>query len=327
MRRNPVELGSYSQEKLVGESMQLAGELAKMNLASLIRLVRNGELTGKVCLTQGVNTAFIFFETGQPIHVEADYGTGREALLELFLWQSGTFSYIECPVSEVPCSLSSDEPLERLLKEGLAYQEALRYLEQLRVSSRTVFQANDASSQDSLLAKMDGKTTLGDIVQSLGLSRPEYVLRLKQLVATGKALVVEVPATGEKIHLPDWVVSRLKQDNPDVSQSIVQLVIWADRIKCWLYQADVDLQRVINALDNPETLSANQSYEETSAEFFHPQESALDQEIASNLSSYESQSGASAQIADTDKPAAASAPSPAGEPGSRAKPSPPSYEF
>jgi hypothetical protein len=268
--------------------MQLAGELAKMNLASLIRLVRNGELTGKVCLNQGVNTAFIFFETGQPIHVETDYGTGREALLELFLWQSGTFSYIECPVGGMPCSLSADEPLEKLLKEGLAYQEALRYLEQLRVSSRTIFRANDASSDDPLLAKMDGKTTLGDIVQSLGLSRSEYVLGLKQLVATGKALVVEAPVNGQGIQLPDWVVSRLKQDNEDVSQSIVQLVIWADRIKCWLYQADVDLKRVIVALDNTETTNLVQNDEEISPDYFQPQESVLEQEIASNLSSFES---------------------------------------
>lgn len=230
--------------------MQLAGELAKMNLASLIRLVRNSELTGKVCLTHGVNSAFIFFRNGQPIHVEADYGTGREALLELFLWQSGTFSYNECPVDEVPISISGEEPLEKLLKEGLAYQEALRYLEHLRISSRTIFRATESLPDDLFLSKMDGKSSLGDIVQSLGLSRSDYILRLQHLVASGKALVVEqVPNTQNSIQLPDWVISRLKQDNADVSQSIVDLVIWADRIKCWLYQADVDLQRLIAALD------------------------------------------------------------------------------
>ena len=249
--------------------MQLAGELSKMNLASLIRLVRNGELTGKVCLTQGATTAFLYFSEGQPIHVEADYGTGKDALFELFLWQSGTFSYIECQVDEVPVSIPQDEPLEKLLKEGLSYQDALRYLEHLRVNSRTVFKSTDELSDDLILSKMDGLTPLGDIVQSLSLARSEYVLRLQQLVASGKALVVEItPQRKSDIQLPDWVISRLKQDNADVSKAIVDLVIWADRIKCWLYQADVDLQRIIDGLSTPagaETL-------EPSEESFVPQD-------------------------------------------------------
>lgn len=230
--------------------MQLAGELSKMNLASLIRLVRNGELTGKVCLTQGVTTAFLYFKNGQPVHVEADYGTGKEALLELFLWHSGTFSYIECPVDDFPVSIPQEEPLEKLLKEGLAYQEALRYLEHLRINSRTIFKSSEELSDDPLLCKMDGRTTLGDIVQSLSLSRSEYIYRLQQLVSAGKALVIELPQQqrSSDIQLPNWVISRLKQDNADVSKAIVDLVIWADRIKCWLYQSDVDLQRIIDAL-------------------------------------------------------------------------------
>ncbi len=230
--------------------MQLAGELAKMNLASLIRLVRNGELTGKVCLTQGVNTASIYFVNGQPVHLEADHGNGREALLELFCWRSGTFSYIECPVSENERSLSLDEPLERLLKEGLAFQEAQHYLEQLRISTRTVFKSTVKADNDEFLAAMNGRLPLGEIVASLGLLRSDYVIRLQQYIANGKVLVVEAPAVSSGLELPDWVVSRLKQDNPDISQSIVDLVIWADRIKCWLYQADVDLMRVIQCLEN-----------------------------------------------------------------------------
>lgn len=248
--------------------MQLAGELSKMNLASLIRLVRNGELTGKICLTQGATTAFLYFANGQPVHVEADYGTGKEALLELFLWQSGTFSYIECTVDEVPHSIPADEPLEKLLKEGLSYQGALRYLEHLRVNSRTVFKSTDEFSDDPLLSRMDGRTALGDIVQVLSLSRSEYIVRLQQLVSTGKALVVELPPQrASEIRLPDWVISRLKQDNADVSKAIVDLVIWADRIKCWLYQADVDLQRIIDSISVEAVTAVS---DEAEAESFVP---------------------------------------------------------
>lgn len=322
--------------------MQLAGELAKMNLASLLRLVRNSELSGKIALTQGVATAFIYFQTGRPFHVEAEYATGKDALMELFLWQSGVFSYIECDVSELPCSLDTDEPLEKVLKEGVAYQEAVRYLEQLRINARTVFRSNDSVSDDSFLLIMDGKTALSELVQVLGFSRSEYVVRLKQLVASGRAVVVEETASKERINLPDWVISRLKQDNADVSQAIVQMVIWADRIKCWMYQADVDMQRVITALENPPASDASQNMEELSAEYFHPQESMLEQEIASNLNSFENAAhSAAATMSTATMPTAPAAqvqgaqnasqpPNAAGssiEPAPRTNPTPPTYEF
>lgn len=254
--------------------MQLAGELSKMNLASLMRLVRNSELTGKVCLTQGVNSAFIFFENGEPFHVESDYGTGKEALMELFLWQSGTFSYIECSPDKAVSSLNADEPLERLLKEGISYQESLRYLEQLRISSRTVLKAVHADNTDAFLSGMDGNSSLAEIVERLGLSRFEYVLQLHKLLLTGKALVQEPLTVSDALKLPDWVISRLKQDNPDVTQAIVDLLIWSDRIKCWLYQADVDLERVIARLDGKaatdEAASGDFSGETLAADNFEP---------------------------------------------------------
>jgi hypothetical protein len=314
-------MGKDSPENLVEKQMQLAGELAKMNLASLVRLVRNGELTGKICLSHGVNTAFIYFDAGRPLHVETDFGTGREAFMELFTWQNGTFSYSECPVNQVPRSLPADEPLEKLMKQGLAYQEALRYLEELNITSRTVFQARSAGGDNQLLGRMNGKTPLADIVQTLGLSRSEYVLMLRQLLLSGEAQVVEAPR--ENIQLPDWVVSRLKQDNPDVSEAIVQLVIWADRIKCWLYQADVDLERVINVLDNPDILTAVRQAADTGDQSFHPQEPVETQERVNTSDSYQAAAGEGKTLTDHEK----QSPSKTARSEEPATPRPPTYEF
>jgi hypothetical protein len=52
----------------------------------------------------------------------------------------------------------------------------------------------------------------------------------------------------QTLNLPDWVIARLKQDNPDISAAIVDMVIWADRVKCWLYQTDSDLAAIIEDL-------------------------------------------------------------------------------
>ncbi len=244
--------------------MQLAGELSKMNLASLIRLVRNGELTGKICIAQGVNSAFIFFENGQPIHVESDRGIGRRALLELFAWQTGTFSYVECDVSEQAHSMASDEPLEKLLKEGLAFQDSLRYLEQLRVNARTIFRQSRSEKSDAFLSCFDGTNSLADVVRILSLSRSEYVPLLHKALVDGKLVVSETAQKAGEIKLPDWVILRLKQENLDVSQAIVDLVVWADRVKCWLYQADVDMHRIITKFDEGEEQNEPETREDNS---------------------------------------------------------------
>ncbi len=233
--------------------MQLAGELAKITLPSLIQMVRNGELTGKICLTRGVNTAFIFVDKGRIKHVESDVSEGRDALLELFLWNSGTFSYIDCSVESAPVTIAADEPAEKIFREGLAYAEGKKYLEQLRIGSSTVLRpaGKVSASPNPLLEALDGKRTLAEVSAAIELSRFEYIRCLQQLIADGLALVVEdFSDRDEDIVLPEWVISRLKQDNPDVSKAIVQMVIWVDRIKCWMYQADADLDRLVSSLED-----------------------------------------------------------------------------
>jgi hypothetical protein len=70
-----------------------------------------------------------------------------------------------------------------------------------------------------------------------------------EIISRGLANVVEFSSREDSIKLPAWVVSRLKQDNPDLSQAIVEMVIWVDRVKCWMYQADADLEKVIGEID------------------------------------------------------------------------------
>lgn len=236
--------------------MQLAGELSKISLPSLIQLSRNGELTGKLCLTHGVDTAFIFVEQGRIIHAETDGAQGVEALVDLFVWTTGTFSFIEEEVRQAPRSLA-DEPIEKIVREGVAYADHKKFLDQMRISSRTVLRAIASASHvanDPILSRLDGVTPLGQIVPTLNLSKRAYTASLRKILASGLAVVVEPPATGsDKIELPDWVVSRLKQDNPNLSEAIVEMVIWVDRIKCWMYQADADLERLVSQLKTTES--------------------------------------------------------------------------
>lgn len=235
--------------------MQLAGELSKISLPSLIQLVRNGGLTGEISLAQGTNSATIYVEQGKIIHVQSDAGSGREAFLELFLWLTGTFAFVEKEPTDIPRSFSADEPVDKLLREGVAYLEEKKYLDQLRINAQTVLKptaaaqnAADLPELSLLLKKLDGKKTLGQALSDANLTRRQYVNALYYLLSEGLVVVCEPALQGDQVELPGWVVSRLKQDNPNLSQAIVDMVIWVDRIKCWMYQADADLERIIDEL-------------------------------------------------------------------------------
>jgi hypothetical protein len=237
--------------------MQLAGELTKISLPSLIQLLRNGELTGKICLTYGANTAFLYVEDGRIVHAETDTEQGRAALLELFLWTAGSFSFVEADADTMPHTVPADEPIDKIVREGLSYLEKKKYLEQLRINGRTVLnKSSDRYFENAIYERLDGRTTLGELCAALGFRRWEYVHAVHEILSRGLAVVVEVPTNADAITLPPWVVSRLKQDNPDLTQAIVEMVIWVDRVKCWMYQADADLGRVIEQMDGKPLLTA-----------------------------------------------------------------------
>lgn len=260
--------------------MQLTGDLSKVSLPNLLQLVRNGELTGKISLLQGAKTATIYIDKGQVIHVELDMMQGREALLELFLWNAGSFSFLELDVSDVQRSLSpgqnQDHSLERLIREGVLYLEQKKYLDQLEISGQTVLLPTDAAFQpqtwasparaiiyslvEPILTRIDGRRTLAEALSDTSLTRRAFVGGVYNLLSHGLA-VVQLPdpfgdAEGERVDLPPWVVARLKQDNPDLSQSIVDMVIWVDRVKCWMYQVDADFTRILDEVALHEDVEA-----------------------------------------------------------------------
>ncbi|MBY0359514.1 MAG: DUF4388 domain-containing protein [Candidatus Obscuribacterales bacterium] len=232
--------------------MQLSGELSKVNLPNLVQLARNGELNGKICLTRGVHTAFIYVEKGRIFHVETDTAEGRQAFLELFLWEDGTFSYVECPLKHVPMTISPDESLDKIMREGMACVEAKEYLSALGISKNTILKPliYQDGADNQLLAVLDGKRNLAKAIDELGWVEHEWMPALHAVLKEQQIVIVEPVYESGPLKLPDWVISRLQQDNPDVSQAIIDLVIWSDRIKCWLYQADADLERVIGAIES-----------------------------------------------------------------------------
>lgn len=261
--------------------MQLSGELSKINLPNLLQLVKTGGLTGKVTVAQGARMAIIFIDHGNPVHVELEDISGVDALMELFLWAHGTFSFEEENEVDVTRSIQADDPafsLERLLKEGIDYARKKRYLDELGITPRSVLKptgtavsfAREIMSMPGL-ERLDGKKTLAAALGDMNLSRVQFVNTVSSWLLDGLADVSgrPIPEGTDKVDLPAWVVARLKQDNPDISQSIIDMVIWVDRVKCWMYQLDADFYRIRKNMDETET-SHTQTTEESSSVFAEP---------------------------------------------------------
>lgn len=233
--------------------MQLSGELAKVSFANLLQLVRSGGLTGRINLSQGARLAVILIEDGQPAHVEMEGTTGKEALYELFLWQSGSFAFTEAPIGNLRTIsfVPPEESFDRAIKEGLTYADDKYYLDSLGVTHNTVLrsQATNAASLRSNpgLERLDGVRTLADALGPLSWSRRQLVHTVAAWISEGLAEPTQINQARQdnQVTLPDWVVARLRQDNADLSRAVVDMVIWVDRVKCWMYQADADFEKVL----------------------------------------------------------------------------------
>jgi hypothetical protein len=170
----------------------------------------------------------------------------------------------------VPRSLfpgkNPEDTLERLVRDGLSYLEQKKYLDQLHITGQTVLAPIEVAFQpqswsaperqilypfvEPILMRIDGRKPLSEALADANLTRRAYVIGVYNLVLEGLAVVSEPePDTddeGERVNLPPWVVTRLQQDNPDLSQAIVDMVIWVDRVKCWMYQVDADFTKILD---------------------------------------------------------------------------------
>jgi hypothetical protein len=250
--------------------MQFTGELNTVSLANLIQLIAGGGLTGKITLSDDPKQALICFENGRIVHAEADGNKGREALMAIFLWQRGNFSFLDDDLEGTPRSFETTESdtIENLIKSATRYVEQNALLTRQNIQDKTVLKRTSNLEEvpegdaKRLFDVLDGNLPLSQALTKAQLAGSAAVDAIHQLLSRGMVENMDgapMPK-GQTINLPDWVSARLRQDNHDLSQAIVDMVIWIDRVKCWMYQADADLQAVQKIMAQcREQQDANQS--------------------------------------------------------------------
>jgi len=263
-------------EKGLCKIMQLAGELNNFSLPNLIRLISSGNLTGKMTLVQEAKQALIYFDKGRIVHAEKENEQGRETLMELFCWDEGTFAFSDGELTDVLPSLDlmlEENTIDNLLSEGVEYADQQSAINRLNVGPESIFKNKQVTEPGQSLEEhvkkivsfLDGRTTLAEASKKARLTRRESVDAVHKLITCGLIEISnpEEAHAVESIKLPEWVKARLRQDNPNLAKSIVDMVIWVDRVKCWMYQADADLGEVVNDMASYQaSMNASQSDDE-----------------------------------------------------------------
>ncbi|MBZ0189457.1 MAG: DUF4388 domain-containing protein [Candidatus Obscuribacterales bacterium] len=267
--------------------MQLSGELAKVSLPNLLQLVKTGAFTGKFSFHQGARYAIVLVSQGFPVHAELEDGQGIDALMELFLWTGGSFSFHEEKVDEKQTTIFQEDPgetFELLLRNGVEYARYSKLLDDLNVSPETVLAKTGTavSVAKQLVARpglehLDGVKDLEQALGHMGLSRRQFVVTVASWLADGLAEIAnpEASQTREGAHLPSWVIARLKQDNADITQAIIDMVIWVDRVKCWMYQTDAEFYEMRRELELITGISLSEDFDLEESETSGNQEAFL----------------------------------------------------
>lgn len=197
------------QQSSTNSGMQLSGNLSELGVFELIQTISVAKMTGRLDITNGLQSVEIFFEEGSPRRASfrSDSMTavvkelsGEEVIIEGMTWKTGFFQFNSAMKSS---ERSPMRRLDLLLMEGAALRDYLDSIETLGLTEDSVpvrltspseaefEQALESSVpvdmqlQKSLYMAFDGKKTLADVVNDSGIGKTVWLPIIFNLSKSG----------------------------------------------------------------------------------------------------------------------------------------------
>ncbi len=180
--------------------MSFQGSLKELHLPDVIQLVSVSGKSGSFRLEREGHEGFIYLENGRMIHATLGKLLGEEAVYALATWSDGTFRFI--PGDATPDRTISKNNTNLLM-------EAARRIDEWRVLSKRIpslemvprfmvpegkqGQINLNTQEWTVLSRINGKTSIEEIADGLGLSTFDVAKLLYGLVTMG-LVVLDPPA-------------------------------------------------------------------------------------------------------------------------------------
>jgi GGDEF domain-containing protein len=210
----PPQLFTTQSRVPVVSSSSLQGNLSEMQVSGLLQSISINKMTGRLVVSQELDSVQVFFEEGQPLHAATSQMVGDAALMEMLTWEVGTFSFAP---GERTAERSIRRRFEGLLIEGAALLDQQNFLNKkgLKLGSylfrkyanltEQQFEAAlaeappiDINVQKRFYQQVDNKNTLAEILRRFPLQKTDYIPVLFNMVSSGLVELSDKPSLAAK---------------------------------------------------------------------------------------------------------------------------------
>lgn len=186
----------YTAAASLDAQQHLNGNLALVNATTLMQSISLGQLSGRLRIRRQWATVDIYFENGRPVHAAGTHSTGDECFLQTICWRDGDFHFE--PKSRTD-EHTITQGINSLMLQGCQLLDNTDYLKRRGLTTSTVLVRTHAQMTEqefeqalrkgapldmhllkSVYLNVDGRSTMQEIIDKLGLERSQWV----NLVAT-----------------------------------------------------------------------------------------------------------------------------------------------
>jgi len=203
-------------------SQDISGGLENTRCSEIIKILSLGKRSGRLSLSNGGDTCSIFFREGNIIHAQSGLLQGTKAIYEVAVWTSGEYRF---HVDDFPDIVTIDQSVDEILNESANRIRQMDKISSLISSSSAIYELDPdikdkevliKSIQWKILTQIDGKKTIAEISQKIGLGVSDAMKVFYTLIKAGllkDAGMSETETTPGNIDLPDTsFINALKKD-------------------------------------------------------------------------------------------------------------------
>jgi len=156
-------------------NQEISGGLDNTRCPEILKILSLGKRSGRLFLNSATDTGNIFFRDGQIIHAQSGTLQGTKAIYEMSVWSSGEYQFF---VDDTPDVITIDLSMDDILNEASNRIRQMDRITSLIPSSSVIYSLDpDIKEKDitlksiqwKVLANIDGKRSIADVAQSVGL--------------------------------------------------------------------------------------------------------------------------------------------------------------
>lgn len=193
-------------------NQEISGDLQNTRCTEIIKILSLGKRTGRLYLSSGNESGNIYFQEGQIIHATCGPIEGVKAIYEMAVWTSGEYHFF---VDDMPDIASVDESVDDIINETENRMRQMDRVSSLIPSANIVFTLDPVikdkdiqikSIQWRIITRIDGKSSIADIAQSIGLTDSDAMKVFYTLLKAGLIKEAEqsvLKKTKMQVDLPD----------------------------------------------------------------------------------------------------------------------------